>query len=333
MAVAVGVVIGGGSATAAPKAVPTASSESFSALAQVTTSTRQRLGLFIGASRSEGVGAAGTFFDVTLNKKTGAESHTWGFPVPNSAFTVGSNGKGKVSVRAVNLAPFGVVKLSFTPAAKAKKQRCNSSAYVLNQKVKVSGLFYFDSRSTGKHKWGHYGNKHKRMTFKAGGNVVRSFGQTGVGCAGPSSQPCAKTLTWFASNHDNSVTLGGGALSKKRGYISGSGFVTLSKPKKATRSDFVEATVPAPKLKKGSGGSATMSVSTSGGIARGSGKLTSKTPGSSFSEPCGKGKSQTSEFWQSALKNAKPALEMTPDIFGPIKLRNGSTGAIDTTSG
>lgn len=328
-AVAVGVALGGGGAAAAPRSPAPPDAVAFSDIVAGFTSNHQHLGLFIGASRNDGPGA-GTTYTVSWTGSHGAESHDWGFPIPASALKVSSTGNGSLNVPPAKLAPYGKTKLVFRPIGKPKKRQCSPAAYVRTQKVTVSGEFYFDTKTNS---WGHYGSKTKRMTLHGTATIAWAYGQLFTECIGSTTtEPCAKTLSWGSSNHNSSMTLGGGTVGK-RGYISGSRSVKLKKPKKASRDDVVDTTAPVSKLKKGGGGSAKLSVRTTGGVASGAATVSSTMAGAGFPHPCGKNKTETESFWQASLKNAKKPLRLNEQIFGPITLPSGSIASIATSSG
>jgi hypothetical protein len=245
-----------------------------------------------------------------------------------NAFVLSANGKGKLVVPPASIKPYGVVKLSISPAGKVKKQRCNASAHVTTQKLKVTGTMFFDSHSRGHHSWGQLGSKHKKMTFS--GEGFEGYGQMFTTCVATTS-PCASSLTWSASNLSGSEQFVGGASGKTHGFIFASSVTDLSKPRNSTRSDSVSVRTPAPKLKRGKGNSATLTVPTAGGTATGGGKLASSQPGTSGQVPCGKSKSQTQLSWTASWKNRKPALLLRAAVFGSFKLNNGSQAVIDLT--
>jgi hypothetical protein len=295
----------------------------------VTTSTHHKLSFSMFATQSQAFGPKTTSVSVSLGSKAGGESHSWSFTVPNNALSF-SAGRGTLSIPAKSLAPYGVMKLSLSGLGKVKKTTCSKGEYFDNQKLHLTGVLYFDTRSTGKHKWGHFGNKHKKVSFKTAGSVTTIFGLREAGCPiiTPPNPPCVNSVSWSSNDQMLSIT---GGTSGKKGYLYGTRYVTLSKPKGAYRYDSVSVPAPAPKLKVAKNGSATLSVGSSS-PSTGSAKLTSKNAGAGDKESCGKKGTETTTSWSGTYTNGHPGLELHEQIFGAITLSNSDNGNFSSTT-
>lgn len=119
-----------------------------------------------------------------------------------------------------------------------------------------------------------------------------------------------------------------GGASGKRGYLQGSRSVNLSKPKNATRSDFVNAKVKAPKLTVGTSGNASLKIHTSSSGASGSATLKSTYPASPYVSNCGKhNKKQSQRSWSAKFTNGHPGLKVKAQIYPSFKLPNSKSGS------
>jgi hypothetical protein len=107
----------------------------------------------------------------------------------------------------------------------------------------------------------------------------------------------------------------------------------LAEPNGATRTDYADMPAPAPKLMPGAAGSATLSVGTAGGVMVGKATLTSTMPGSTFQDACGKNETENDTSWTATSHNGTPPLTIKEQIFGAMKLPDGTPAFIENSSG
>jgi hypothetical protein len=283
----------------------------------VTSSSHTKLVVEVEASAEQG--SAGSV-SVELATPSFGESHDWSFQVPASAISIGA-GKGSIKVPAASIAPYGTVSLKFSSAGKARKHACSAANYDLEQKVKVTGTFYFDSRSSGKHKWGHVGSKTKKFAFRAGSEIDRTYGSGGFECEN-FTEPCASGTSFDAASPDFSVFIDGGSTGR-HGSLSIERSTSLSAPAGAERNDFIEVAASAPKAKALGGGKERLTVSApKRGAASGSFTLTATGKGKASSQTCKAGKHKRHEkvtTWESTnFTNGKKPISFHEAIFGPL---------------
>ena len=317
---AVGVTAAPASAAPAAAAVITDVSLS-SSLTAVTSSTSTKLDVDIYADKSTPQGEpVSESFGTDLQTPTYTESHSWSFPITAPAFTIAKTDAGTLDLPSVATAPYGTVQLTITPTGPTVKQPCDASDYVTTRPVRVAGTFFFNTNSAGAHKWGTVGSATTTFTFSTGSDVVTTFGYGLGACAPPYSVPCTSGVSWDAANSSYSVDLYGGSTSKTTGFIDGTRLVKLTTPTGATRYDSSYVTSPAPKLTPGAAGAASVAV-TSTAAASGSATLNSTKRGTTYTEPCGAGSTETVKSWTPAtFTNGTPPLSVPEQIFGAISL-------------
>lgn len=286
--------------------------------AKVTTSTKHAIHVEIGASNNPST-PANDQLTVTLSRGSASsgETHTWSFPITSSVLDVASSGKGTLEVPSSKLSPFGVVNLKITPVAKTKTQSCKGHLASKSVEVKLSGTFYFDSRSTGAHKWGSVGSKTKTFHFPATNRLTWLYGSAALENCLSTTTPCGASLFWTAQDGDS---LFDGTESSNGSSVFASRTADLSKPKGASRVDTSTAPTKTPVLTVANDGSATLDVQADGGSGSGSAVITSPQQGASVPTPCGKGKTQNSQFWTGSYAPGTPALVVSEQIFGAITL-------------
>lgn len=322
-------------ATAAvPRATQPISTALNSGVTARTSSTGHKLFLTLTATHSDATATAGTSantdtLDITLaNNRTifGGESHSWSFRIPSTALVFNTDsagnpdGNGSLTVPASAISPFGVVKLKFAPAGTPTTQQCNGQPSSQTQPVSLSGTFFFDSKSTGSHKWGTEGSKTATFTFAATNDVVTTYATTDFSCSGPAQVPCASAITWFA-NHGG-ISFDGTGAGSANGSIFGNRSNNLTKPAGAIRKDLDRGrSKPLALVTKG--GTTTLSVLGARG-AVGSASLKSAKSQGPFSNPCMGGTEQITAWSGASYRNGSTPLQLKMQIYGILSLANGS---------
>jgi hypothetical protein len=244
-----------------------------------------------------------------------------------------AKGKGSITT-AAQLAPFAKVDLVLKATEKKKTTTCGTYTTV-TQPVTVKGVVSFDTRSTGKHRWGKVGSKKKR-TFSGKSAVTYETG-TFDSCGGSGYvTPCQASVEWSAYRQGSGINETGVS-----GTFSGNGKsnpvlfafrnVSLKKPKGATREDTLTARDKKMTFSM-SGGKATVKVGAAGPIS-GSATLSSPKVGQSFGNPCGSaGKTETTTSWVVPFTNGKSPLTVHEQIEGSYRLKNIPYSDTGTTS-
>jgi hypothetical protein len=319
--------IAGPTATAAA-AVPAKASLSYSSLstssALATSSSHTKLRVFVDAFANSGDPASSNV-SIFVAPPTSNESHTWRFRASAKELHLGSTGSINLP-----LGPYGVIKLHYKPAGKAHKRSCDAADYTVNQKVSISGKLAFNTRSSGKHKWGKFGGK--RFPFQAGSTVTRSYGEGSGNCHSVTPH-CASTISYSVSSQDFSVFMDGFSHGK-RGSLNLDRTVQLSTPHGAVREDDVSTRTAKPKVVKGQHQETALKITTA---KSGSFALSYNGAGQKTSEPCKKGKHKTSEqvvtYEPAVYKNGKPPLVVHEAIFGSIRMpKSTSPGDFSVTT-
>jgi hypothetical protein len=308
---------------------------------RVTTSTQKKLRVQLIA---DAVPGAATGNDLEIAVSDGpvevGETHIWTFPDTSTALKLSPSGNGTLQVPAAKLAPFGAVSLKITPTGTPKTQSCQGTPGTKTQHVKVSGTFYFDTKSTGAGKWGTIGSRRTTFTFPVTNEVIWSYlpqgadrcGGTGGG-DGP-ALPCTPSLLW--DDEVGAVDLSGfvvGGVS----VITADRTVQLTKPAASTREDTLFGTGPTPQLTTTpdttdpTASDASLPVSGEGD-ATGSATMTSSSSASPLSVPCGNGASGqtiTASLWQhSAYANGTTPLAVDAEVFGAISQPDNSDAEV-----
>jgi hypothetical protein len=78
--------------------------------------------------------------DVTLtqNKGAGTEDHSWMFPIHATDLDADSLGQGTLELSSKEISPFGALRLTMTPIAKATTQKCDGAVAALVTPVKLA---------------------------------------------------------------------------------------------------------------------------------------------------------------------------------------------------
>lgn len=309
------------------------------AVQSLTSSTHKHLHLSLAASESNQNGATSSATDVTVTRVGAPEQHLWVFQLKSGSVSFNpSTGKGKLSFGS-QIEPFGKVNLSLVRQGKKKVFTCGTFK-TTTQPVKVSGVLGFDTRSTGKNKWGKVGSTKKRRTLTGKSVVTYQTGTPNNTCTGNFVFPCASGINWnsFKSNPANNAesTSFAGSVRGAQSMIFTSRNVSLKKPKNAFRQDSANIKDRHMKFTV-KGGKATVTLGAQGPIT-GSAKLTSPQSGRMSPLPCGKaGKVEHQTSWSSAYKNGKSPLTVHEQIEGSIRLPNlpfavGGTTSIERTT-
>jgi hypothetical protein len=303
-----------------------------------TSSTHKHLEVNLSAGQNVQGGDTFSEADVTVTRKGHPEVHDWSFDLKKDTLTYNTKtGKGTLDVGS-QLKPYAKIKLKIK--AKGKKQTTKCGTYkTVTQPVKVKGSFSFNTKSTGKNKWGKVGGKSKK-TFKGKSEVIYETG-TFKSCGGNFTLPCDTGVTWNAFHQAGTsvdeVSMSGNVDTKhaKNSTLFALRNTGLSKPKNAVRTDTED--LPDKHMtfsdKKNM---ATVKIGASGSIV-GSATLASTDAGTSFPVQCGKNnsKTETDTNWTAPYTNGKSPLKVKEEIEGPFKLPNipqsASSTSIDQT--
>jgi hypothetical protein len=294
------------------------------------SSTKQSIKVALEASNNPSTPANDTV-NVVLSKgvEDASETHIWSFPISSSALHVASNGSGTLKVPAAKISPFGSISLTFKPIAKATSQSCNSTVVSKTVKVSLSGVFFFDSKSTGAHKWGTVGSK-QHFSFPATNTVTWQFSSPSSENCIPASAPCAASLTWAAQA--NGVAFDGVSTNQTSSVVRASRSTSLAKPQGASRIDSNVATTTVPTINPNAQGNDVLTVTGSGSTITGSATITSSQPAATIPTPCGSnGGTESSQFFTGAYANGSTPLTVAEQIYGALSLADNSNGTVEQT--
>jgi hypothetical protein len=294
------------------------------AVQSLTSNTHKTLRVSLGAALTIQGGSKFTSMNVMVTRKGVPEMHTWFFDLKNGSLAF-NPATGKGSLRAGTQAePFSKVALSLVATGKKHTVTCGTFK-TITQPVKVAGIFTFDTRSTGKGRWGKVGRNVKR-TFTGKSDVLYETGLFQTCGGGPPAIPCSATITWSAFHQGagvNEVSMSGTIRSvhgKSASMLFASRNVAIAKPKNTVRTDTTNLADHRMTFVV-SKGKASVHVGASGPFT-GSVALISQSAGSAFSIPCGVSKTESVMSWTAPYKNGKSPLTVHEQIEGPIRLPN-----------
>lgn len=317
-------LFGGGAAHAT---TPTITQTQLDAIAtKITSSTSKTLSVYVSADSSAD-STSDTGLNVSVATPSYSEGHSWNFTINSSDLTLDSTGAGTLQTTSTETSPYATIDLTITPNGSASQYKCGGQLVSSTQPVKVSGTFFFATKSTGKHKWGTVGSTTKTFKFSSSSNVSYDYANTASSCGNSGGEPCTYFTDWSMGSADYTTDFYGTVEKKSPGMYANKQ-VTLSEPAGATRDDSYNATLKSTKLTT-SGKKATLTLTGNGGSTTGSATVHG-TGKSSYSGTCGKHngtKTKISE-WSATFKNGKSSLEAHPQIFGPISMKNGGNGDI-----
>jgi hypothetical protein len=328
----IGLSVVGLPGAAAAKPAPVPDGISFGASIQAMTSTTHKhLRISLSASESSSDGTHFESADVDVMRAGASENHGWEFKLKEGSlrFSPGT-GKGSLTTGS-QLNPFATISLKLIATGKKHTVVCHTSRTV-NQPVKVTGVFSFDTRSTGKSRWGKVGGSHRR-TFKGKSVVTEQFGPLQFCGGATTNPPCISDASWSVLKEGSGideVDLSGTIAKvggKTRKTVTAFRNVSLAKPKGATRFDSISTIDKHMTFSVSGAGLAAFHIG-AGGAVTGSAGLVSTVAGSSFPLGCGKKATQTTTQWDAPYKNGKPSLVLHEQIEGNYRMANQS-GIID----
>jgi hypothetical protein len=291
----------------------------------VTSSTHHKLIATITAQTS-------AFIDsvwVQISVPNGSEAHEWMFNIPSSLLKESSSGV-TLTMHNAQLAPYGLLKLIGTNSGTSTTTTCGDGDYAVAQPVSLVGRFFFNTKSTGRRRWGGIGNKNKNITFKAGSLLTTEYG-TGGGCN--NSEPCSNgpELTII----DNTVVVDAQTNGKKT-LVSELRYAALPKPKGASRLD--EAVATANKLRVtilngGIKGQASLHLTTpKTSVASGGFSMISTGRYTTDTDDCNRNGVDTQQHdksWDTATYDTgTPNIRFPEQIFGPLTLPKDHHGPV-----
>lgn len=340
-----------GTATLAAPAVAASphvvSTELDSSYATVTSSTGHKLQVEVDAfvqpsAPSDGVAIVTLSRAIGKGGNDGEEDHTWMLPIKASDLSATSAGKGALHLSAKELSRFGAIRLTMAPTGAAKTQNCGGAAAASIQHVKVSGTFYFASRSTGADKWGSVGSDNAKRTFHFPGKseLIRYFAG-GDKClnnqdGGLGALPCMTMTMWDANSGDADIS-GFELLGTE--IVTGSRMVSLPAPAGAVREDDVVGPMAAPTLSVSTPAvppvlgavDATLTVAPGkSAISSGVATIISSAAEAPQTVPCGSGQSESATGWGGSTYVNAPAnpLTLTSQVFNGIHVANNSNATV-----
>jgi hypothetical protein len=285
----------------------------------VHSSTHHKLVVAVDAETSTDYNAV----TVAISLPKGGQSHSWRFQIPSSLLKESSSGA-TLTMHNAQLAPYGLLKLVAKNTKKASTTTCGDGDYAVAQPVSLVGRLFFNTKSTGRHRWGGIGNKNKNITFKAGSLLTTEYG-TGGGCddyaTACSNGPELTVL-------DNSIVVAA-QTTGRRTLVSELRQVTLNKPKGATRTDEAVATANKPAIvidtNVGPAGEARLTLTTpKSSVASGGFQMASTGAYMTTDEYCHRGgvdTEQQDKAWESATyTKGNPDLRFPEQIFGALTL-------------
>jgi hypothetical protein len=293
----------------------------------VTSSTHHKLEVVIDSEMNTS-DAFENFAYVQIGNQR--ESHRWQFTNSHPVLSQTSTGAALIMHNA-QLGPYGLLKLIATNVGKSKTSTCGDGDYTVIQHVSVTGRLFFNTRSTGRQRWGGIGNKNKNLTFSSKSTLDTGYGTGGLDC-NDYATPCSNgpELTVFGAT----TIISAQTIGKKTtlGFIRG---VRLSKPKGAARLDEVSATANRPKIIISTGkpvGAATLSLTVpKSSSATGSFELLGGMTPTTTTDLCnrnGAHSSQTDKVWNSAgYIDGTPHISVPEQIFGRLGLLHTPPGA------
>ena len=308
-------------AIAVPAAAATAtlsSAQLASSSKTVTTSTHQALGLNVFASHY----SAGNNFTVALAVPHNYESHEWTFKAPSTGVALSRTTRGRISLTSA-MSPYGKASLAVNPTGTTTTRSCNHDTrnYTLTRRATVSGVLYFDTRSTGSHAWGHFGSA-TRSTFAISATLTFNYGNGAGACSYPPT-PCTTGVYAAASHGTTNITVEG---SGSQGTVSGYRETPLSTPKGALRDDIVFG--PAHLTLAVSGAKASFAIADAGSFVAGSATLRGATATAS-TVPCGANNASSvkeTDWYDASYTNGATPLTLQAQVFGSLTLSNLPTG-------
>lgn len=300
-----------------------------SGYASVKSSTKRALHAQLEASNNPSTPANDSAsIELAKGAQEDGESHDWTFRISSSVLQVASSGAGTLKLPAKDIAPFGAVSLKFKPIGKPKTKSCEGTVISKTIKVSLSGVFFFDSKSTGSHKWGTVGSK-KSFTFPATNTITWLFRSANSENCISAATPCVSDVLW--SSQQGAVAFDGfEASNDARMFASRSALLT--KPTGATRSDSNVGSTKGLTVAVGGDGNASLAITGSGSGVAGSATITSSAPSQPFPSPCGNGKTQNSEFWSGPYANGTAPLTVAEQIYGALTMGDNGNGSIGQTT-
>jgi hypothetical protein len=311
---------------AAASAKPAAASLdglSFNSAAQsLHSNTHKTLNLFVEANQSIQEGTTSSSASIQVSRQGVPEMHDWDFGEIKNGTLAFDPGTGKGSLKTGSqLDPYAKLSLTLTATGKPNVTKCQTYK-TITQRVNVRGRVSFDTRSTGKNRWGKV-SAGAKYSFSGTNEVVY---ETGVfqSCGGNFTVPCSSGVNWNAFQEGNgidNVSISGN-IRKHGSSLFALRNASLPKPKNAVREDTVNIAFNKMSFSVSSSNKATVKVGAAGQVS-GSATLASPNPGTSSQIPCGNaGKHESSMSWRVPYKNGKSPLTVHEQIEGSIKLPN-----------
>ncbi|KRF17250.1 hypothetical protein ASG90_08065 [Nocardioides sp. Soil797] len=294
------------SVTAARAAV---TSSGFYATGTTRTSSGKKLRVSLSAYKADTAS-----FNISLS--TAGETHSWSFRAPKSAVKINAKGAGTIKLTSKQTGGLGKIQLKLKPTGKFKAYKCAGNVHSRTRNLKVSGPFFFDTRTK---PWGKVGKKSGNFSFNGSRRASFSYD---VDCPGPEfKDPCITQLSWSAYTSTPTSYLSiGGNKSGNRTTIQGSRSVTLKKPAGAFRHDSVTKKAKAPVLTVGEDDNAKLKIHGTSGSAT----ATSSFPSTPYTNECDTG-TQHQVNWSGSLANGRPALTVKAQVFGNFRIGNSAS--------
>jgi hypothetical protein len=298
------------------------------AIQLLKSTTGKRLQIRLGAGVTVQDGKSYTNADVTVSRNDVPEMHSWSFRLTDGSLRFNpTTGKGSVKSGS-QLDPFAKIALTLTASGKPRTVTCGTFKAV-TQPVSVTGSFSFDTRSTGKNRWGDVATT-RDHGLSGKSDIVYDTGTFQSCTGGGFTLPCTADVSWNVfkqqgANPIDLVALSGtiqkvGAKTSSKLFASRN--VAISRPKDTVRVDSTTVTDKKMVLTISASDKATMKVGAAGPLT-GSAMLTSPQPGVVSTDSCGtSGQTETNTNWNVTYTNGKSPLTVHEQIEGSYRLPN-----------
>jgi hypothetical protein len=301
-------------------AAPTITRTSLVMTTKVVSTTGHHLRLTLDISREPGQRSDVV---VTLGTPTGSEFHLWAFSLPKSVVQISDTGAGTVKATRTQMHGFGKLSITSRTAGSVHTQECTTGVpATATRNVALTGRLLFLSRSSGPHKWGGVGSATHRFAFPDKSKVTWTYDQTS--CPAPPNPACVGSTTWRAVQ---AVTGGGllaitGSKAGKSFLLTGNRFVPIPHTGgNVTRNDVVTRSATGWAVTTHADDNLTVSITSTTGTA-----TIDTTSFFDSSQPCGTGSREiASRTFSGAYTNGATPLHLSAQIFGQIRVANGST--------
>jgi hypothetical protein len=299
-----------------------------------STHKHLKVSLFATDRPTAGTEVGPNSMTITVARRHAPERHTWVFELPTASdFSYDEDARTGALRTGSAIEPFGALSLALTAVGRERSVGCGRTR-ANNQRVRVTGMLSFDTRSKGKTRWGAVGGRH-RMTF-SGHSIISIFHPADKLC-GSFLPPCVTTKSWLAHKTTPGTSIANDEVilqelastvgSSTTYTVSGERIRQLARPVKAVRTDTTTLTVPRTRFVFPAS-SARVKVTRSAPSLTGAARLASTTMTESVGLACGTfPELSTTTMWTASYRNATHPLALHEQIEGTYRLPNHVTSA------